>query len=378
MALPPSRRTRPQPETPLYHSNVPDIEAAAAGGGVSGSGTIGKIPKWTGASALGDSIMTEVGGSVEINPGLLTLKQTDNALEGGQINFDGGGNGGAPFGQWVLDSWSAIMRFFTPSDGLVKWSLDTLGNMQARGKITASIGSSFASMGDVGHGPTWAGFGADGAFNTTDYALLQNNNGLDTRLNAKSGGQVGLYLFNTLQWVLNSGGHFTPGFDVGRDLGSTALRIKDVFVGGAVISNTLNAANAANQATFNTAATNITGLAVTLVPNAIYQVEVVISCTMVLATGVKFFFTAPALTTGEMHLSGNVATAQTWQTGYAASLGISGPFMLTGAQTGQYRINAIVRTGANGGTLQVQGQTGGATTTCAVQKGSYITARRLS
>jgi hypothetical protein len=140
----------------------------------------------------------------------------------------------------------------------------------------------------------------------------------------------------------------------------------------------LQVANSANQATFANVQTNITGLSFSMGPTDVWAFQVYISCTMVLATGVKFYLTVPGSVTGEIHRQGNVATLATWQSLYLNAVTVPGTFFITGAITGMYIMQGTVRGAGTGGTVQVVGITGGATTTCAVQKGSFLTADRVS
>jgi hypothetical protein len=147
---------------------------------------------------------------------------------------------------------------------------------------------------------------------------------------------------------------------------------------GALTEDGFQLATTADQATFVNAQTNITGLSFAIAANEIFAVTAVLSCAMgAAATGVKFYFTVPAGCTGEMHIEGNVATLPTWQTLYQAVLTVPGTFFITGIITGLYRITATIRNGGTGGTVQLVGITGGATTTCAVKKGSQLNAWKV-
>lgn len=146
----------------------------------------------------------------------------------------------------------------------------------------------------------------------------------------------------------------------------------------ATAATDVDLATGADQATFVNAQTDITGLAFPIRANETWRVRIVLSATLgVAATGVKFYFTVPAGCTGEMHARGNVATLATWQSLYQAVLTVPGTFFITGIITGSYFIDAVIRNGATPGTVQLVGITGGATTTCAVKKGSQLTARPL-
>lgn len=136
---------------------------------------------------------------------------------------------------------------------------------------------------------------------------------------------------------------------------------------------------AADQATFVNAQTNITGLAFAIGINEVWEVEVDLSVTMVLATGVKFYATGPASITGEIQFYGNsVTNASTFTSVYQAVITVPTAFQVQYAGDGSYRMRLTVRSGATAGTIQIVGITGGATTTCAVRKGSSMKATRTT
>jgi len=137
-----------------------------------------------------------------------------------------------------------------------------------------------------------------------------------------------------------------------------------------------SAITSVDQTAFANAQTNITGLSFPVGTNETYQVDIVLSATMVSTAGVKFYFTTPAGVTGEMHIEGNVAGLNTWQSLHQAVLTVPGTFFVTGAITGTVRIRATVRTTGNSGTVQLVGITGAAGTTCTVKKGSSLLATR--
>ncbi|HKQ72638.1 MAG TPA: hypothetical protein VJ810_02845 [Blastocatellia bacterium] len=76
-------------------------------------------------------------------------------------------------------------------------------------------GNAFISnvfLGDVGHSSTWAGFSHRTAAGTTSYGLLQNNDGLFTLINKKSGGgYIGFRVDNNDKMVINDAGHVGIG-----------------------------------------------------------------------------------------------------------------------------------------------------------------------
>lgn len=375
MALPPSRRTRPQPPTPLYHSNVPDIEAAAAGGGVSGSGTVGKIPKFTGVSALGDSLLTETGGIVSLTGGTLQLKQQDNALEGGEVQFDGGGNGGAPYAQWILDSWTGAMRFFT--GGIVKWTLDTAGNMGVAGNVATVT----TKIGDVGHGSTWAGVAHGSAFTTVLYGFLHNNTGLDTRVNAGTGGQVGIYLNNVVQWLVESSGHLTPaGGSNARDIGKTALRLRDIYIQGETIAQNGDNTNTANQATFVNVATNIQGCGWESGGSGeVWAFDIFIPFLPSSTAGVQFAIQGPVGSIGftATGIQTQATAPPQWWSEYVVAINtFTGLHGITSASYYIHIVGSLTTNAA--GSITVQGKTGAAGTNCTIRRGVSQNARRIA
>jgi hypothetical protein len=305
------------------------------------------------------------------------LDAQDNALEGGEIQFAGGGNGGSPLDTWNLDSWSGMMRLFT--GGITKWTLDTSGNMGAAGTITANN----TKMGDVGFGSLWAGLAhsAAAAFSTTGYALLQKNDGLDTRLNAAVGGQVGLFLFNTLQWALEASGHFVPGFDNARDIGRTAMRLRDVYVAGEVVGE--NGANylPANQAAIGNALTDVNGTAFTVGPNEAWVFDIFIPYARNANAGtVNFAINGPAGAAVAMTVFGTTTALSAFLTTYNTSLGTAvgalGSLISSGAHF--VRISGKITTAGTAGVVAARAITSAAGTTMTPQVGTYCMARRIS
>lgn len=67
-------------------------------------------------------------------------------------------------------------------------------------------------LGEVGHGPTWAGFCHRDQVGTTSYSLLHSNNGLHTLINKKSGGGwIGFRVDNVDKMVILDNGHVGIG-----------------------------------------------------------------------------------------------------------------------------------------------------------------------
>lgn len=194
--------------------------------------------------------------------------------------------------------------------------------------------------------------------------------------------QMNFMVDNVARWHIITGGTFAAVVDNTHDIGATftTLRPKNVYLAGYCGQPNFRKITAADQATFVNAQTNITGLSFAIGVNETWTADVVISATTaVAATGVKFYFTFPVGCTGEIHYGGNIATIATWQTLYQAVLTVPGTFFLTGTGiTGQYTMRATFRNGGTGGTIQVVGISGGATTTIAVKKGSLLIAERTA
>jgi hypothetical protein len=67
-----------------------------------------------------------------------------------------------------------------------------------------------ALLGDVGHGPTWAGFSHNSQVGTESYAFLQSNDGLYTLINKKSGGgHIGFRVNNNDVATISDNGSLT-------------------------------------------------------------------------------------------------------------------------------------------------------------------------
>ena len=327
-----------------------------------GQGTPNRVPKWGSSGALVDSVIQEVAGVTQIlsgglnigqgvGGGSLTLFPTDNALEGGQIDFMGGGNGGAPYKTWSLDSWTGTMRLF--ETGLVRHVWDSTYYLAYNTK-----------QGDVGHGVNWAGWSNSNKFNTTDYALLQNNGtgGDFTNLNVASGGTLSLRQGNVDRFIIDPT-HWLDNRNVNGD-GGFFLRT--------VTSNN------ADQAAFANVQTNVTGLIVPTQANCTYEVWVDVVTTMVGTGGVKFYFTGPPGMTGEMTVFASSGAALTnYAHLYQAVLTVPGTFLNAGiAGTHIYKIKATIRIGGTSSTVQLVGITSAAGVTCVVKKGSSIQSMR--
>ncbi len=99
----------------LLGAGVLSSGPANAFGQVTGSGTANKVPKWTGAAALGDSVMSESAGGISVAGDLsvrktfpvLYLFDTFGATDARQFYFfNGGGN---ILGRWVNDANTTVL-----------------------------------------------------------------------------------------------------------------------------------------------------------------------------------------------------------------------------------------------------------------------------
>ncbi len=93
-------------------------------------------------------------------------------------------------------------------------TLQMASPLSVTGKLTATgnanIGNTF--LGDVGHGTTWAGFSHGSSVSPTSYALLQQNDGIYTLLNKKSGGgYLGFRVDNADKMVILDSGNVGIG-----------------------------------------------------------------------------------------------------------------------------------------------------------------------
>jgi Phage T4 tail fibre len=76
----------------------------------------------------------------------------------------------------------------------------------------AKISNTF--IGDVGHGVNWACFSHSSSNNVGGYALTQRSNGLETYLNAASGGSVGIRVGNYSKVIIKDNGNVGIGTDI--------------------------------------------------------------------------------------------------------------------------------------------------------------------
>ncbi|HKP87311.1 MAG TPA: hypothetical protein VJZ26_14500 [Blastocatellia bacterium] len=83
----------------------------------------------------------------------------------------------------------------------------TVMSVKAAGAIIQN-----AFVGDVGHGPDWAGFSHKGAVGQPSYALLQRTDGLFTLINKKpGGGYIGFRVGNVDKMIIDDGGNIGIG-----------------------------------------------------------------------------------------------------------------------------------------------------------------------
>jgi hypothetical protein len=360
---------------PTSHPTHP-LYLAPAGGTT--EGTAGTIPKFdTDGVSLIDSIASVDGNALEApvlsaTAGTVLVAASDNALEGGQIELAGGGNGGTPYLTWVWDSWTGILRWFR--DGVVKMTLDTSGNLAAIGTIVASACS---KIGDCGHTATWAAFGHTSNFDTTGYALLQKNDSSDTRVNAESGGQIGLYLANVVQWIVNSSGHWVPESDNNRDIGTAAVGLRDVHIAGEMVGENGSSQNTSAQATFTTTATDIVGASWAVGTNEQWIFDIMIPYLPSSTAGVQFQFVGPASAGVIFTAFGSSSAVTAFSTEYSVSMNSFTQLRGTSAASHFIRLTGRMATGATAGTFKVQGRTNAAGTNCSIRDGLTVIARRI-
>lgn len=124
-----------------------------------------------------------------------------------------------------------------------------IGQADAQQKLhvagNAIIGNAF--LGDVGHGAVWAGFCHRDSVGATSYSLLQNNTGLFTLINKKSGGgYIGFRVDNGDKMVITDNGNVGIGttnpigtLDV-RSNGIIKLGLEGNGGGQLILSNNTN------------------------------------------------------------------------------------------------------------------------------------------
>jgi Collagen triple helix repeat (20 copies) len=307
---------------------------SSAGGGISGSGTPGKIPKWTGATALGDSLLTEGTNAITMTgttAGVFTVDANSASYRWREADQ------GVDQKLWEAQAEGAALLFTAVNDAVTAANI-WLRAIRGTGTAVATIelyGDTIKFLNDAG----------------------------------------------TTTWSINTSTHLVTGTDNTSDIGTTgALRPRDIYLAGALIEQTLSKVTAADQASFANVQTNITGLSFTGVANAIYSVDVVLATTMAGSTaGVKYYWTASGTSTGEKHVVGNSTSLALFLSFYEATITVPGSFIHTAVMTAAWSYHRfIIRMGGTGGTCQLVGITGGATTTAVVKKGASILVKRLS
>jgi hypothetical protein len=306
----------------------------------------------------------------------LSLLQQDNALEGGEISIQGGGNGGrpgggTPFADWTFDSWSGMLRWFT--GGIVKMTLETNGHLNV-----AIMTATRSRSGDVGHGLPWAGWGHSDAFGTTTYALLQKNDATDTRLNTTVGGQIGLYIGNVIQWFVNSSGHLLPEASNTRDIGGGSNRLRDVYIAGELIAENGSNSNNSNQAQFSNALTDIVGTSWAIGANERWAFEIFIPFQRDADPGtVSFTINGPAGATCGYTVFGSNTTT-TFSEAYGTALNSAIATLGTSTSTNHFAvIRGRISTAGTGGTAVARGLTSAGTAGCIPLDGCWVNARRI-
>lgn len=346
---------------PQFDEGCVDDSLAFMGmGGVSGTGTINRLPKWGGGNLLVNSLISEAngwtitdshiqpGGMISPNPADTFVFDADTLPNYGVHWFSDSRSG---FTSMSLGGYGGISMF---TNGVERLWIGAGTVIRAGLTIDAAANNTY----DIGSGGNYfrnvfaaTGFGFSGTNVLTQVAGNTRLNGPETEL--AYGGVLG--------WKMNSTG-WLESFAIA---GAGGLWAKDIVT------------IAADAASFANVQTN-TGLSFDTQINCTYDVDVVITTTMVLATGVKFYFTGPPGMTGEIQYFGTMATLNTsFRTDYQAVLTVPATFYNTVAGTHQYLMRATIRIAGTSATVRVVGITGGATTTCVVKKGSSMRFRRV-
>ena len=265
--------------------------AGGAAGGVGGAGTINKIPKFTASSCIGDSLISELGTTIEVNGNLsarCNLNIDGDSTILGNLSVHGDmhyidtnvsvtsalsvvntGTGPALFVR--QDGTQPIAHFIDKNGGDIIFADDgklgvgtftpgekisVVGNISASGVLYS--GNNLCVNAD---NPTNAVIGqsrignyvGDNAYfshfdngTSTNYAVKQNASGA-TGLNAKSG-QCLFFNINNTEQVHVSDGVFGPQTDSDVDLGTTGVRWKSGFLDNITVGSdaTLNDVSVGN------------------------------------------------------------------------------------------------------------------------------------
>lgn len=201
-----------------------------ATGTISGGGTAGTVPRFADDTTLEDGIISDTGSGLVINPGLVQLAACNDADEGAQIDFLGGGNGGSPFDTWSLDSFQGRMRFFTngvsyfdlaPTRLVLSSGCDlviTAGDTTSVRLFRAAANNFQIRTNDDGSDnqedatkPSWAMALGEGA--ADNWIVYRRSAG---------GAFVAL-------WAMNNSGHFIPMADDSWDIGTAAKKVRTVI-----------------------------------------------------------------------------------------------------------------------------------------------------
>lgn len=333
-------------------------------GTLGGGGTPGRHAKWVGGGLLGNSLMFDVAGGWTVS---------DSHIQpGGMVSPN-------PADSFVFDA-----------DTLPNYGIHWFADSRSGFTSMSLAGYGGISMFTNGIERLWIGAG------TVIRAFLTFDAGVNNTYDIGSGGNyfrnifaaTGFGFSGTNVLTLNAGNTqlnsatdlllASGGFVYWTQRLSGLFEYNNAITGDGSIWDKMIASKAADQATFVNVQTNISGFSFAMSANTTWYVDITLGVTMgTAATGVKFYFTGPGTMTGEINYGGNVATVATWQSLYQAVLTVPGTFFVTGIITGQVTMRCIVRCGATPGTVQLVGITGGATTTCAVKKGSVMRWTRI-
>jgi hypothetical protein len=316
------------------------IAAAPTGGGgsIDGTGTAGALTKWSDSDTLTDSIATESGTEITV-AGDLTA---DRFLSDGYNStlFDPAGEGAhflTRFALWRHDS--------SPSITLAR--------------VHGTIASPTATQSGDGMGVI--------AFKGWDGTTIQQ----------------GVQIFATAAENFTGSGSGTGLTFRTAKIGTTtvATRLQIDHDGLVTTPNSrAEAVLASNMTGFVNANTNLTGMSFSIGANEVWVAEFVVQFVESGSSGgVLINFTVPSGASGTYGVEGPQlgSTSRQWTRSTSLTTN-SSVYAAASAVTGFLRINLFITNGANAGTVQLRGLSGGATTTITVQAGTCMHARRIS
>ena len=218
------------------------------GGGVTGTGTTGKMPKWAGASSLDDSALEQVASDTMRLATHLQL-EVYSAVNGGISGTDNM--------RVVAGTGSVILR----SGGTDRWKVSSTGHLLAEADNAYDFGANLATRPRTGYfgtsvrvgasaeygpasielgsqsvaGPAYIDFHSDGLATDYNARLIKNSGAAGTFVIENSGSHIILAPNGTQRWQFTSGGDFLAIVDNATDIGSSgALRPRTVYIGTSI------------------------------------------------------------------------------------------------------------------------------------------------